>query len=343
MYSPPRFRLRLSSLSDYTSTFTTSTIDYKAMNVGPENVLLGSVILFYAHDQSGRDDGAPPKLERRGIVIRDLRSTGFPEAWDEKASSWREAGIKVIKLRHLRFSSIWDEEDAIEHHQHMVATALKRDLLLKSMPSCLDITIQFGTSTSDDMDFDTYQMDDIEVNTIHEQPSSMIRMDPTPDMAEELLQRHYGEMEYKYMMIAYCGWEIVEQVPSTFAVGASPPIEDYPHIICDPRTLDVKRDTVVEGPPAGSGPFDKQYLRFHSQQQWFCMSRQWPFELLVRRVASSGQIFESTANATVPMVILNTSGDASAVAENRVTMRFVIWHPKVPTHIQASKKASRRE
>lgn len=65
-------------------------------------------------------------------------------------------------------------------------------------------------------------------------------------------------------------------------------MRNYPHMVCDPRTLVPSRDFHDETSVSG-GPGATRHVMHHELQSWMQLFAQQPFEMLVRRVASSDE------------------------------------------------------
>ncbi|SPJ71642.1 uncharacterized protein FTOL_01370 [Fusarium torulosum] len=89
-------------------------------------------------------------------------------------------------------------------------------------------------------------------------------------------------------------------------------MRNYPHMVCDPNTL---VPTNVSG-----GPGTTRHIMHHGSQIWMQLFAQQPFEMLVRRVASSDE-----RHVVVPLVNANITRDPFAQPEDRMTVRFVAW------------------
>ncbi|KAJ3528627.1 hypothetical protein NM208_g10120 [Fusarium decemcellulare] len=102
-------------------------------------------------------------------------------------------------------------------------------------------------------------------------------------------------------------------------------IEKFPFAVCDPRTVNFAQDHVLDRESSVWPPSEARYLRYGDQHRWFAVSRQYPFELLVRKITSSQQGINGDLSATVPMAVVNITGDDQATAEAHMMMRFAIW------------------
>ncbi|KAM5346449.1 hypothetical protein ACJ41O_009454 [Fusarium nematophilum] len=289
---------------------------------------------YLAEDQQDRQAGAPPRLEMRVTQLDDIRNPGLPEAWDENPESWSEVGVKVIKCR--TYASLgFDTNYKITRHHELVGRALKQALGLSCSPVCMEMTIIYGPVNPGAMDIDTAQVGPVHVTTLREIPSSRIKIDPTPTVAEYLLRRHYGDEAFNCFERTNDGWEIVEWVPFhswlqesflisiLFSVHHPQVVEinKFPFVVCDRRSVNTN-DLATERSATVSPPAEAAYLKFNSEQRWSFVTRQKPFELLVRRVASKDQSFDAGVKATVPLVTPNVAGDGIAIPEDTVSMRY---------------------
>ncbi|KAJ3528624.1 hypothetical protein NM208_g10119 [Fusarium decemcellulare] len=276
------------------------------------------VIPFFATDQSDREERAPPQLSRQVVVLADMRAEGLREAFEEDSESWKRKGVRVIKYRHAASVGLETQQQMYRHIQ-AITRALRYGLELDRSPECLDMMIQYPPANAGATNIDTTEVGRVQVTMLTEIPSCRIRMDPTPLIGEVLLRRHYGDHIFNCFSTR-CNWEIVEVVhPRTTE------ILNFPFAVCDPDSIQPQEDIVIERSESAWPPSETTYLRYQNQQRWFFLSHQKPFELLVRRVASSTGTFDAGRSSAVPMVVTNVTGDLQAIAENTVTLRFCVW------------------
>ncbi|KAM0556930.1 hypothetical protein ACHAPJ_005606 [Fusarium lateritium] len=154
--------------------------------------------------------------------------------------------------------------------------------------------------------------------TAREIPSSWVRLEMSRVVAERHLARYYGNRAFECMKASHSKWEILEV---THPIDT--PMTNYPLLLCDPSTIDRSRDIVIQDSNSPWLPPQTGLMKYNLDQKWMFFPGQQPFEVLVRKIASS-----SEANTlSVPVVSSNVTGDATRVPEHRITMRFVAWYP----------------
>ncbi|KAF4959499.1 hypothetical protein FSARC_10704 [Fusarium sarcochroum] len=261
-----------------------------------------------------RDNSSNIGIDNRDVQLGNLRDLQDPSVQDNDA--WQRVGIMVIRLRH--FASVgFATGDRVLSHVDRVSQAIREELSLDRRPTCLEATILYGNRNPLSMMMDVTQLNAITVTVEQDIPSSRARMALTKATAERQLANWYGDQPYQCMVAAHAGWEILEiSHPLTAAM------RNCPMVVCHPGTLDARRDCIREVSVSPWAPGETSWIRHHPEQSWMQLCAQQPSELLMRRVASSNE----GSDPVVPLVSPNVSGDPAAQPEDRIMMRFVIWH-----------------
>ncbi|KAH6957046.1 hypothetical protein DER45DRAFT_614993 [Fusarium avenaceum] len=264
-----------------------------------------------------RDGNNLNSIQTVRVELHDMKSTSLPEAYDESGHTWITHGIRVIKMRH-HASQGFDHGGKVLDHVESIARCLRSSMDLQMTPVCLDAEIIYGITNPTSAHMDVSHVGPITVSVGQDIPSSMVKMALTKSTAEILLRRLFGNEMFTCLAAGHAGWEILEvSHPLTTAM------RNYPHMVCDPRTLVPSRDFHDETSVSG-GPGATRHVMHHESQSWMQLFAQQPFEMLVRRVASS----DERNDVIVPLVSGNITGDPFAQPEDRMTVRFVAWKPR---------------
>ncbi|KAJ4254382.1 hypothetical protein NW762_009977 [Fusarium torreyae] len=112
-------------------------------------------------------------------------------------------------------------------------------------------------------------------------------------------------------------------------------MHNFPQAVCLPGTLEAARDYILETTTPPAAPEETRLVAYDQGQSWMQLHGQQPFELLIRRVASSNK----GRDVVVPLVSTNITGDALAQPEHRITMQFVVWHRQANETTESSASA----
>ncbi|KAM0351900.1 hypothetical protein ACHAPU_002414 [Fusarium lateritium] len=228
------------------------------------------------------------------VRLHDLKST-LPNVYHQDEASWAKHGMRVFRHRH-HGSQGFDNGAKLLSHTDNMARALRDELELRRTPICIEANILYGTINPTLVNMDVNQVGPISVMIEQDTPSSCVRTDFSQATAENSLRAYFGDRAFDCMAEANGEWEILEvSHPLTSAM------QSYPFIVGDPAARS-----------------DGKY------KKWMVLGGQQPFELLVRRIASSSE----ENDAVVPLVSTNVTGNLQAQPEDRMTIKFVAWKPR---------------
>ncbi|KAF4993633.1 hypothetical protein FGRMN_6351 [Fusarium graminum] len=226
------------------------------------------------------------------IVLHDMKSTGIPQAYHEDGNTYTTHGIKVIKMRHQASDGFQNGAKVLAHIDQM-ARQIQWCLELQRTPICVNADIVYGIINPTNANMAIRHISPVMITVGQDVPSSLVKMGFTNPLAR----------------ISH---------PLTAAM------KDYPHVVCDPSTLVPSRDYLDEISASG-GPGVSRHLKHHERQSWIQLNGQQPWELLVRRAASS----DEGNTAIAPIVSANVTGNGHAQPEDRMTVRFVVWKLRI--------------
>ncbi|CAJ0547712.1 Ff.00g044660.m01.CDS01 [Fusarium sp. VM40] len=238
------------------------------------------------------------------VVLQGLKSSSLGIVFYQDEVAWARHGIRVFRHRHFSTSG-FDNGAMVLSHTNSLAQALRYEFEFPRTPICMEVKILYGTTNPMAMNMDITQVGPITVVVEQDTPSSCVSTDMSKATAERSLVAFFGERAFACMAEAHAGWEILE-----VSHPLSSAMQSYPYIV----GVSASRARDMAG----------GYVQYHPGQRWMLLGGQQSFELLVRRVASSGV----GNDVVVPLVSANVSGGAQAQPEDRMTVRFVVWKPR---------------